>query len=156
MISPEVFRRYPFFGFMNDAQLKGVAMVAEEVVFRPGETILEAGQPAKDLYFLLEGNAEYYYLVTTEHDPDYRQEYYISDFDPGDIFGISALIEPYVYTSTVRAGKKGCRAIRLEASALRALCEVDHDLSCGLLRAVAEAAMERLQSTRAQLIAAKP
>ncbi len=154
MISPELLRRYPFFGFMNDAQLKGVAMIATEEKYEKGATILEAGQPANDLFFLLEGSADYYYLVTTEHDPDYKEEYYISDFNPGDIFGISALIEPYIYTATVRAGKN-CRVIRVDASGLRALCEVDHDLSCGLLRAVAKAAMERLQSTRVQLIAAK-
>jgi len=30
MISPELLRRFPFFNFMNDAQLKAVAMIAEE------------------------------------------------------------------------------------------------------------------------------
>ncbi|RME89073.1 MAG: cyclic nucleotide-binding domain-containing protein [Anaerolineae bacterium] len=155
MISPELLRRYPFFGFMNDDQLKGVAMIAEEVTFDQGDTILEANQPATHLFFLEEGSAGYYYVVTTEHDPDYRQEYYISDFNPGEIFGISAMIEPYLYTATVRASKP-CRVIRIDASALRALCEVDHNLSCGLLRAVSKAAMERLQNTRVQLIAAKP
>ena len=40
MISPEILRRYPFFGFMTDAELKAVAMIAEEVSYKEGETLL--------------------------------------------------------------------------------------------------------------------
>ncbi len=91
---------------------------------------------------------------TSENEPDYKKEYFISDFNPGEIFGISALIEPYVYTSTVRVDK-ACRVIEINASALRALCEVDLRLSYGLMQAIAKASLERLQHTRTQLVAAK-
>jgi CRP/FNR family transcriptional regulator, cyclic AMP receptor protein len=155
MISPELLRRFPFFNFMNDAQLKAVAMIAEERDHKIGSGIIEANTPANSLYFLIEGSAAYYYMVTTEHDPYYKHEYYISDFNPGEIFGISALVEPYMYTAAVRA-EKPCKVIKIDASALRALCELDLKLSCGLMSAVAKAAMERLQHTRVQLIAAKP
>ena len=154
MISPELLRRFPFFNFMDDKQLKAVAMIAEEKTYENEEDIVENSSPAKKLFFLVEGNASYYYVVTSEHDPYYKQEYFISDFNPGEIFGISALIEPYVFTASVRAGKS-CHLIEIDASALRALCEVDTLLNCGLMRAVAKAAMERLQHTRVQLIAAK-
>jgi len=153
MISPELLRRFPFFGFMDDKQLKAVAMVAEEKSYDHEDEIVAYNSPAEKLYFLVEGTASYYYVVTSEHDPYYKQEYFISDFNPGEIFGISALIEPYVFTASVRAGKS-CHLIVIDASALRALCEVDTQLSCGLMSAVAKAAMERLQHTRVQLIAA--
>ncbi len=154
MISPELLRRFPFFNFMNDAQLKAVAMIAEEKAYSSGEEIVANNTPASKLYFLVDGSASYYYIVTSEHDPYYKKEYYISDFNPGEIFGISALIEPYIFIASVRA-EKPCRLIEIDASALRALCEVDAELNCGLLRAVAKAAMERLQHTRVQLVAAK-
>ncbi len=154
MISPELLRRFPFFGFMQDPQLKAVAMIAEEQTYQPGDIIVDANAPAASLFFLMEGSAAYYYIVTSEHDPYYKHEYYISDFNPGEIFGISALIEPYTFTAAVRADRF-CKLIRIDAAALRALCEVDLKLSCGLMRAVAKAAMERLQITRVQLIAAK-
>lgn len=154
MISPELLRRFPFFSFMDDKQLKAVAMIAEEISYTNGEDVVANNTPASKLFFLIEGTASYYYIVTSEHDPYYKQEYFISDFNPGEIFGISALIEPYVFTATVRA-EKSCRLIEIDASALRALCEVDVQLSCGLMRAIAKAAMERLQHTRVQLIAAK-
>jgi CRP-like cAMP-binding protein len=154
MISPELLRRFPFFNFMDDKQLKAVAMIAEEKTYEHEDEIVAYNSPAEKLFFLVEGTASYYYIVTSEHDPYYKQEYFISDFNPGEIFGISALIEPYVFTASVRA-EKSCRLIEINASALRALCEVDTSLNCGLMRAVAKAAMERLQHTRVQLIAAK-
>ena len=154
MISPELLRRFPFFNFMDDKQLKAVAMIAEEKTYADQKDIVENNSPAAKLFFLIEGTASYYYVVTSEHDPYYKQEYFISDFNPGEIFGISALIEPYVYTALVRS-EKTCRLIEIDASALRALCEVDTNLNCGLMRAVAKAAMERLQHTRVQLIATK-
>jgi len=64
------------------------------------------------------------------------------------------LIEPYAYTATLKSDKVS-HVIQIKATALRALCEVDLKLSCGLSRAVAKAAMERLGHTRTQLVAAK-
>jgi len=93
-------------------------------------------------------------LVTSKHDPSYKKEYFVSDINPGEIFGISALIEPYIYTATLRADKVS-RVIQIRAAPLRALCEVDMKLSSGLHHAVAKAAMERLNNTRTQLVAAK-
>lgn len=154
MISPELLRRFPFFSFLDDKQLKAVAMIAEEKTCNDKEEIVAYNSPAEKLYFLIEGTASYYYIVTSEHDPYYKQEYYISDFNPGEIFGISALIEPYIFTASVRAGKN-CHLIVIDALALRALCEVDPKLSYGLMNSIAKAAMERLQHTRVQLIAAK-
>ena len=155
MISPELLRRFPFFGFMNGAQLRAVSMIAGVSSCQAGETIVEDAAPAETLYFLIDGSAAYYYNVRVDHDPSYRKEYYISDFDSGEAFGISALLEPFIYTATVRA-EKACKLIKIDAAALRALCEVDVRLSRGLMHAIAKAAMERLQRTRVLLIAAQP
>ncbi len=154
MISPELLRRFPFFHFLDDAQLKALAMIAEEVTYDRGAVIVEAGQPASALYVLIEGDVAYYLVATSEHDPYYKKEYFISEINPGEIFGISALIEPYVYTATLKADKPS-RAIQINAPALRALCEVDVKLSGGLYRAIAKVAMERLKDTRIQLVAAR-
>jgi CRP-like cAMP-binding protein len=153
MISPELLRRFPFFGFMNDEELKAVATITDEYTYLKGEEIVKAGDVADGLFFLLEGDVGYYFVVTSEHDPYYREEYFVQSINAGEVFGISALIEPYKYTANLCA-EKPARAIKINALALRALCEVDLKLSCGLHRAIARAAMERLQSTRAQLVAA--
>lgn len=152
MIPLELLHRFPFFSFMNDKELKAIATIAEQLQLDAGDVLCEADTPANALYFLTKGHLPYYIAVTTEHIPDYRQEYFVGYINPEEIFGISALIEPYYYTATLRADKP-CRVIKIDAPALRALCEVDPQLSVGLMRAVAKAAMERLQMTRVQLVA---
>jgi len=152
MIPLELLHRFPFFAFMSDKELKAIATIAQELKLAAGEVLCEANTPADALYFLTKGNLPYYIVVTTEHIPDYRQEYFVGYLNPEEIFGISALIEPYYYTATLRADKP-CRVIKIDALALRALCEVDPQLSVGLMKAVAKAAMERLQMTRVQLVA---
>ncbi len=152
MIPLELLRRFPFFSFMDDKELKAVSTIAQDLHLKAGDVLIEASKPADDLYFLIEGHLPYYMVVTTEHIPDYRREYFIGYINPEEIFGISALIEPYHYTASLRA-EGPCRVIRIDASALRALCEVDSHLSIGMMKAVAKAAMERLQMTRVQLVA---
>ncbi len=152
MVSLGLLQRFPFFSFMNEKQLKAIAMIAEELSLEPGDVLVEANMPADAFYFVTRGNLPYYMVVTSEHIPDYRREYFVGYINPEEIFGISALLEPYRYTATMRADKP-CKVIKIDAPALRALCEVDPQLSVGLMRAVAIAAMERLQMTRVLLVA---
>ena len=152
MIPLELLRRFSFFSFMDDKELKAVATIAMELHLNAGDVLVEANTSANALYFLISGHMPYYMLVTSEHIPDYQQEYFIGYINPEEIFGISALLEPYRYTATLRADG-ACRVIKIDASALRALCEVDSHLSVGLMQAIAKAAMERLQMTHVQLVA---
>jgi CRP-like cAMP-binding protein len=152
MIPVERLQRFPFFSFMNDKEMKAIAMITQEIQLQPGDTVFETNHPADALYFLTQGNLPYYILVTSEHMPDYHHEYFVGYINPEEIFGISALIEPYLYTTTMRA-ESPCRIIKINAAALRALCEVDNQLYIGLLKAVASAAMARLDMTRVQLAA---
>lgn len=154
MISPELLRRYPFFGFLDNAELKAVAMIAEELTLEASESLFEIEQPAEALYLLMDGAIELYYVVIDDYDPTLRKEFYISDINPGEICGISALIEPYQYTSTARAACLS-HLVKVESAGLRAVCEVDSHLAYRLMRQVAKSALERLHATRVQLVAAR-
>ena len=151
MVSLDLLRRFPFFSFMDDKELKAVASIAQDLYPKANDVLIEANKPADALFFLIEGHLPYYMTVTTEHMPDYYREYFIGYINPNEIFGISALIEPYKYTATLRA-ETPSRIIKIEAPALRALCEVDSNLSIGLMKAITKTAMERLQMTRVQLV----
>lgn len=154
MISPELLRRYPFFGFMDEAELRAVAMITEEVHPGAGDSLFEEGQPATALYLLLEGLVELWFVVTDKHEQGLRKELYICDINPSEVTGISAIIEPHVYVSTARITSPA-RLLKLEAAGLRALCEMDCKLGHGLMRQIAQAAMERLRDTRIQLVASR-
>lgn len=152
MIPLELLQRFPFFSFLDDKERKAISIIAHELQLQPGEILFEANTPADALYFLTEGSLPYTIEVPSENLPDDQREYFLGYIHPEEILGISALIEPYCYTSTMRA-EKPCRLIEINAHTLRSLCEVDAQLHGGLLKAVAKAAMQRLNMTRAQLAA---
>jgi CRP-like cAMP-binding protein len=153
MVSPELLRRYPFFGSLSDPQIKTLAMVAEEEVATKGSVICEEGKPATALYLLIEGNLCLFYKSEDELHPETRKDFLVGEVNPGEIFAISAFIEPFVYTSTVKADEDS-RIVRFPSKDLNNLVEKDPTMYCTLLRAITKAAMERLAYARVQLAAA--
>ena len=154
MISPELLRRFPFFGFLDETQLKAVAMLADEIEVEQGTNIFESEQPAAALYVMVEGSIDLNYKVIDRDDPHIVKEFFISELNPGDIFGLSAVMEPFIHTMTAKVLAPS-RVLRIEAMGLRALSELDAKLQAGLMKATAKAAMERLHDTRVQLAAAR-
>jgi CRP-like cAMP-binding protein len=153
MVSPEILRRYPFFGTLSDAQIKAIAMIAEEETKGKGTVICEEGQPAKAFYLLLSGGVSLYYKSEEEFYPRSRKDFLVGEINPGEVFAISLFVEPYKYTATVRA-EQDCRVVRFDAEGLNKLIEKDPRLNCILMREIAKAAMERLAFARVQLAAA--
>ncbi len=153
MISIELLRRYPFFGRLGYKQLKSLAMIAEEIKLEDGQVVIEEGQPASALYFLVDGSVSLYHPVGSMQVKSANAEVPVCDINPGEPFSISALIEPHVLTSTARSSGAS-RVIRLGVEDLKAAFAKDPKLECLMIRCVAEAAMGRLNSTRVQLAAA--
>ena len=153
MISPEVLRRYPFFSFLDPDQLREIAMITEEVGLRKGQILFNTDENADACYLLMTGGIELRYVVVDEIDPELRKEFVIGVINPGDFLGISVAIEPNRYTSTAIAIGE-CQLLQIDGLALRALCNQDQRLNCGLQGMVARTAMDRLHSTRVQLAAA--
>lgn len=154
MISPELLRRFPFFNFCDDGQLKAVAMLADEVEVAQGTSIFESEQAATALYVMVAGSIDLNYKVVDRDDPHIVKEFFISELNPGDIFGLSAIVEPFVHTMTAKVNAPST-VIKIEATGLRALSELDAKLQAGLMKATAKAAMDRLHDTRVQLAAAR-
>jgi CRP-like cAMP-binding protein len=153
MISPELLLRYPFFGGLNDAQLKALAMIASEESAEGDETLFEEGRPAESLYFLLEGCVVLYYMGSGTSMDRFPEGIPVGEINPGEPFSISALIAPHMLTSTARVSKPS-RMIRFDGEALHALLQKDQRLAFILTRQAAAAMIERLQATRVLLAAA--
>lgn len=153
MISPEVLRRFPFFSFMRHDQLREVAMITDEVKVKKGQSLFDADEEVTASYVLLEGAVDLHYIVVDEHEPKLRKEFVVGTINPGEVLGISAVIEPYLYTATAMVINDS-RLLKIDAVALKELCASDPELDHGLQRMVAKATMERLHATRVLLAAA--
>ncbi len=154
MISPELLKKYAFFGALTDSQTRALAMIAEEMAFDAGMDILDVDAPVDGLYLLVSGHVDLYAVSQDKHNPKLRKEFLVGEVNPGEPFGLGALVEPHYSIALVRVDT-ACKAVKIEAAGLRALCEVDHDLGYALTRQIASAAMERLAYTQAQLAAAR-
>lgn len=154
MVSPELLRRYPPIAELPPQVLHAVAMLTSETDVEAGAVIVEADAEADALYVLREGGADLSFVVRDIAGVE-TQEHFISEINPGELFGISTLIPPHTYRGRVRA-RAQCRLLRIDGVGLRALCKLDDRLALELTRAVAHAAVERLHATELQLAAAHP
>ena len=153
MISPELLRRYPFFGPFSDDQLKEIAMIADEVTAEKEEELFEECEPAKNLYLLLEGSVELYYKSEEEYHPKESKEFAVGEINPGEVFAFSAVINPYVLNATARCSRPS-RLVKIDAVALREMFEENPKMGYIAMHQVTKALMERLAYTRVQLAAA--
>ncbi len=153
MISPELLRRYPFFGGFNDEHLRQLAMHAELMEIEPDITIFKERQPADAFYLLLDGSVDLFFISEETYHPSKSKELAVGSINPGEVFGLSALIEPHVLNASARTAQKS-HIIVIDAQTLRGLLEVDPRLGCVILKKVTQSLMERLVSTRVQLAAA--
>jgi CRP-like cAMP-binding protein len=153
MITPDLLRHYTFFEFLKSNQLKAVAKIAREESFESGDIIFRENDHADWLYILVKGSVDLFFTIEVEYHPELRKELLFGTINPGELFGISALIEPHILTSSARTSKP-CQVIEIEAASLLELCNKDERLAYGLVRQVAKSCMERINATRLQLAAA--
>ncbi len=151
MISPELLRRYPYFGQLNDEQLKAIAMIAEEKSFPKGILLVKENTPANKLMLLLEGDID---LVYSGGGEGAVCNALVGSIAPGEVLGVSSLIEPYLYTASSRTTVP-VKVIEIDGVALRALMAKDTDLGYTLMRNTAVAVLERLRYTQVELAAAR-
>ena len=152
MISPELLRHYPFFRALDDTQLRSIAMIAEEEAVNAETTLFREEQTADALYFLEDGRIDLYYTINKSLRAELRKGIPVGEINPGEPFSISALIEPYLLSSTAYVSRPS-RIIKIDAKELRNLFAKDQKLAYLLTYQAAKAAIERLHMTRVQLAA---
>jgi CRP-like cAMP-binding protein len=156
MVSPELLRRYPLFGGLTEDQLRAVSMIAEADTIEKGTTLVEECEPAENLYLLQDGSIDLWYRVVDEKNlnPAPPKELIAGEVNPGEIFGVSILIDPYVQNTTARAATT-CNVIVINGSELRKLLAADIDLANKVYNRIIHALMDQIVSLRVQLAAAQ-
>ena len=151
MVSSELLRRFPFFAMLNDEQLKALAMIAEEKTYPKETLLLKENTTASKLILLLEGDVD---LIFSGGGEGAISNALVGSIAPGEMLGVSALIEPYTYISSARATMV-VKVVEIDGAAVRALMQVDKLLGYVLMRNVATAVLERLKYTQVELAAAR-
>jgi CRP/FNR family transcriptional regulator, cyclic AMP receptor protein len=153
MVNPEIFPHYAFFENLSSKQLKAITKFAREVLFESGSMVFNEGENADGLYILLKGSIDLFFTVDVASRPEVRKELHFGVIHPGELFGISALVEPFTLTSSARATKPSV-VIKFDGKELLDLCHKDDKLAYTLIQQVARTSMERLNAARLQLATA--
>ena len=153
MILKELLTRFDLFNRMNDLQLSALAEIAEEVSVEQGITVFEEKQPANAFFFLIEGYIDLYQRTFDTFYPRVSKDLLVGAVHPREVFGLSAIIEPYLYHATARTAQP-CHFIKFDGAKLREMIDDDCWLGFLFMKAISSALSERLMDMRVQLAAA--
>jgi CRP-like cAMP-binding protein len=153
MISPETLRRFPIFGIFNENQLKQLAMVTNQLSLEKGNILFNQNEKANALYFLVEGNIDLFQIAQEEIRPEKKKEYLVGEVNPGELFGISTVIEPNIYTAGAKAHLSS-KVLVINGIELRSLMDTDPIFAKSVLHQTSKQLLQRLNSNRIQLAAA--
>jgi CRP-like cAMP-binding protein len=152
MIAPKLLQTTPFFDFLSAAQQKNIAHISQVKTYQGGDYIFREKDRAQDLCILVQGKVDLFFTVEVEYHPELRKELLFSVIGPGELFGISALIEPHILTASARASELS-QVIQIDMDGLLALCDQNERFAFSLMDQVAKTTIERLNAARLQLAA---
>jgi CRP/FNR family cyclic AMP-dependent transcriptional regulator len=147
MLDPEILKTFHFFAGLSETELRSLSIIANKVSFQRGDLIFSEDDPAHTLYLLVDGWVD----VVVNTDAQGEQHELVTTLSPGDIFGWSALVEPYVYTGSAVCASP-VEAIEFKGADLLGLFELDPRLCRVIMRRVCQVISDRLRATRLQMV----
>ena len=98
MISSQVLKKFRLFAGLDDSKLAKLAELCHERTLEDGQLCFSQGNKSTDLHLCRNGNVE---IVVRINEP-WGMEVTVHTAKTGEIFGWSALVEPYVYTASAK------------------------------------------------------
>ena len=140
-----IVREHPFFDGLSEPMRALVAGCAGNIQFDTGDWLFREGAPADHVYLLRQGR------VALEMAAPGRGAVTFQTLSAGEVVGVSWLIPPYSWSYDARAVEP-VRAIALDAACLRRKCDEDHDFGYAMMLRFVPLLVERLQTTRLQIL----
>jgi len=145
MISIRDLKEAELFKGLDAKQLQLFGKHFTEMNFQAGEGVFSQGDPAQNLYILLEGEVTLGIKAKGEVD---ITAYSVGK--KGEVFGLSSLIKPYRNNVSATCTKK-TRAYSINGEVLRKLMTKNSRVGIEIMQKVAEIYFNRLNSTRAMI-----
>ncbi len=163
MISPEIIRRYPFFAGLNHDQLVTLAKIGEELNVATDYIFFQENDYLETFYLIIKGSISIFVSVpdgNITHGISQQltgelvtEDVIVSAVGSGDIFGWSALIEPY----TASAGAKAltpCHVIAFHTQTLHDKFKEQPAFGYLISQKAGHVIRERLRDLRIESLAA--
>ena len=140
-----VLAAHPFFHDLDAEHLEVVVGCATNTRFLADEQLFGEGDPADSFYLVRSGR------IALDVSVPGRGNRVVQTIEEGDVLGWSWLFPPYKWTVSARATEP-TRALTMDGKCLRQKCEDDPKLGYELMKRFAGVMVERLYSTRIQLL----
>jgi CRP-like cAMP-binding protein len=122
----ELIRKVPLFAGCSKKELERISMIADEIDFRSGKTLIKEGSPGREFFVLADGTAEIS-----------RKGKRIDTAGPGEFFGEMALLTDQPRNATVTT-TSAVDALVITAASFRNLVESNPLIALKVMRAVAD------------------
>jgi CRP-like cAMP-binding protein len=144
VLDPEILRTFAFFAGLSETELKSLSIITNKVSFQRGDLIFREDDPAHALYLLIDGWVD----IVINTDAQGEQHELVTTLSPGEIFGWSAVVDPYAYTGSAVCASP-VEAIDFKGADLLGMFELDPRLCCVIMSKVCK---DRLRATRLQMV----
>ena len=145
MVPVEILKNLDVFDGLTPLELEAITEISEIVTFPRGSMIFREGDEADDLFLLLSGK------VSIEFEVGRHQDAVVHSVMPGQAFGWSGLIHPYLFTASARAAEDS-KVVTVQRDRLRKLLDMDCHMGFVIMEKLAELITARLRDARIQLI----
>jgi CRP/FNR family transcriptional regulator, cyclic AMP receptor protein len=135
----------PTFAGLAPEHLEFIAGCAWNERVDAGTILLREGDPAERFYLIRHG------VIALEIDAPGRGPLIIQTLHEGEVVGWSWLFAPYRWAMDGRA-VEACSLVTFDGACLRGKCDADHELGYQLMSRFAANIIDRLQTTRLQLL----
>lgn len=144
MVTSDKLKRFSIFKYLTDEKLSLIAEIADEQDYDANTEIFRQKSPAKNLYLLLEGR-----VVIKLKCSDERMVV-IDEIKPGEIFGWSAITDPYTFTASAWTTESS-KVIIVYGQLLRRLFEDDKEIGFYIVDEIATLVGRRFRALEAKL-----
>ena len=126
---------------LSKDQTKNIAQIANAMCYPPNQVLFKESEPGQNLYFLVKGKIEVLYNIGE------AGQVHVDTVSGEEVFGCSALIEPYTYTATMRSLSE-IEVVVVNAIALRELMQKDCQLGFILQQHIIKLLLRRVMDFR--------
>lgn len=141
----QVLKKCDLFRNLNDAQLGEIEKMCNQEIFEPGTIICKQDKKGEKIYVVEDGLVG----IILEVGPLSQRQ--VQSASKYDVFGWSAMIEPFRYTATVKAIKK-TTALAFNGKNLHDLYISQPEISCLISRGLISVVARRLHEAYTQLV----
>ncbi|MBP1748581.1 MAG: cyclic nucleotide-binding protein [Deltaproteobacteria bacterium] len=132
----EIIQEAELFQGVSEGVLAEIVNEGEEVTFEEGAVIFDEGEVARHIYELIEGSVDLIMLK--------KEIVHLTVSRTGQIFGWSALVQPYTRTATAKCTAPA-RVIRLSSDSIEKIIENHPHEGLTILRNLARIITQRLR-----------